>query len=173
MAAAAKVWKFTAPAEGKVCFTASTLKFYSDDKCATEVTDKPIVKLAAAKVGTCNAAGDTAVYMVACTEKEIHYLLEAKTTKDAEKCDATTATAAGKVEADLKKLTFATAAEKGVYACQKVKDSADADIYVKATGAGWAEVEAANTTNATNATGAKALAGALAAGALAVAATQF
>ena len=171
--AAAKEWKFTAPAEGKVCFTASTLKFFSDKECATAATGKPIMKLADAKVGTCNADGSTDVYMVACTETEIHYLLEAKTTKDAVKCDAETAKTAGKVTADLKKLTFATAAVDGKYACQKVKDSADADIWVKATGAGWAEAEKTNTTNATNATGAKALAGALAAGALAVAATQF
>ena len=173
MAAAAKEWKFTAPAEGKICFTASTLKFFSDKECATAVADKPINKLAAAKVGTCNGDGDTAVYMVACTEKEIHYILEAVTTKDAVKCEAATATAAGKVDANIKKLTFATEAVKGVYACQKVADSTGADIWVKATGAGWAEAAAANDTNSTNATGAKALAGALAAGALAVAATQF
>lgn len=143
----------TAPAEGAACYTGFTA--FSDATCATSDSAAETAWKDLKLTGTKTAADCTGTepYLTKCENGKITALV----------CSAATTGAEKSVE-----YTKYDGSE-----CIKV---ADTTTYVKFTPAGWTAAPAAadaNATNATNATGAKSLAAAVAAGALAVAATQF
>ena len=109
--------------------------------------------------------------MVACVEGAFHYLEAPAITSPCVKADEAAKTA----DAALIKIVAVVADKKtGEYPCTLVtKADAGTKLYAKWTGAGWAAATADGDASTGNTTGAKAMAGALAAGALAVAATQF
>lgn len=141
----------TAPADGAACYT--DWKAYSDATCATDdataTTGWKDLKLSAGKKAT-DCAG-TEVLLSACDNGKITTVT----------CTAAATGTDGSIA-----YTKYDGTE-----CVKVSDT----VYAKFKPAGWTAAAAAetNATNATNATGAKSLAAAVAAGALAVAATQF
>jgi hypothetical protein len=145
----------TAPAEGAACYTAWTT--YSDDTCATAVTADDAawnaLKLTASKKADPDCTAATDVFLTKCDNGKITALVCSAATTGADKEIAYT--------------------KYDGTECVKVGDTGK---FAKFTPAGWTAApaaETANATNATNATGAKSLAAAVAAGALAVAATQF
>lgn len=141
----------TAPAEGAACYTEWAA--FSDDKCETAADALTTAWKDLKLTGTKKAAdcAGTAPLLTKCDNGSITAIV---CTADATGTDATIA------------YTKYDGSE-----CVKVTDGA----FAKFKPAGWTAAAAAdaNATNATNATGAKSLAAAVAAGALAVAATQF
>ena len=142
----------TAPADGKACYT--DWAAYTDDKCtaddaAATTAWKDLVLKAGKKASDC---ADTETLLTACDNGKITTVT----------CTAAATGTDGSIA-----YTKYDGSE-----CVKVTDK----VYAKFKPAGWTAAPAAadaNATNATNATGAKSLAAAVAAGALAVAATQF
>ncbi len=143
MTDAAAEWKWTEPAD-KTCW--KDLVVYSATGCAD--ADKVTQTDVPATLATGKFGGKT--FLKSCSGTEI-----VVQTGD----DETAAKAAAEVK-------VAYTHEKG-----KVKCQAWGDKFGSFTAVGWAEAK--NDSNSTNATGAKSLAAAMAAGALAVAATQF
>ena len=143
MTEAAAEWKWTEPAD-KTCW--KDLVVYNAEGCADaakQTQTKVTATLATGKFG-----GET--YLKSCSGTEIVVQSGA---------DETAAKAAAET-----KLTYTH--KEGKVTCLKW-----GDVWGSFTAVGWAEVK--NDSNSTNATGAKSLAAAMAAGALAVAATQF
>ena len=149
-------WTWTAPTDG-ACWTGLTE--YSEKTCADANKAATATIPAAGTAGKFDAT--TKVYVVSCKagEFEVFTSTDAATTDDA---TAKTEAAAG----TSKKVTFTP--DKGG---KTVPCTAWDTVFVKFTAEGYAKPAAA--ANSTNASGAKTLAAAFAAGALAVAATQF
>lgn len=143
MTETAAKWEWKEPTD-KTCW--KDLVVYSKTGCAD--TDKVDQTDVPATLKTGSFGGKT--YLKSCSGTEI----VVQTGADE---------AAAKGAAEVK---VAYTHEKGLVKCQ-----AWGDVFGSFTAAGWAEVK--NDSNSTNATGAKSLAAAMAAGALAVAATQF
>ena len=157
-------WTYTAPTD-KSCWTA--LSTYTDAECkdAGKKDDGSVI----AKAGTAGKVtteGTTKLYVVSCKALEMEVFVTTETTdvKGKEAYEAAKDKAA-KVKYTVVKGSAATP-------CVAMPDG-QAAVYAKFTAAGYAKPTAAAATNTTNATGAKNLAAAFTAGALAVAATQF
>lgn len=143
MTDAAAEWKWTEPAD-KTCW--KDLVVYSAEGCAdTAKVDQTDVP---ATLATGKFGGKT--FLKSCSGTEI----VVQTGDDEEKAKAAP------------EVKVAYTHKKG-----KVECGAWGDKFGTFTAVGWAEAK--NDSNSTNATGAKSLAAAMAAGALAVAATQF
>lgn len=143
MTEAAAEWKWTEPAD-KTCW--KDLVVYNAEGCADAAKQDQTDVPATLAVG--KFGGKT--YLKSCSGTEIVV-----------QSGADEATAKGAAET---KLTYTH--DKGKVTCLKWGDNYGTFVAV-----GWAEAK--NDSNSTNATGAKSLAAAMAAGALAVAATQF
>jgi hypothetical protein len=139
----AKKWTFTAPKDGEACW--SDLKAFSDNACAKADAEAKVV--AAMKLG----AEETTVgwKLKTCEEKKLVIGTGDKFATD--------------VTVDLSKATVAD----GKVKCHEWTTG---KTWVSVTLSGWSDGSAKTDANAT---GAKSLAAAVAAGALAVAATQF
>ena len=156
-------WTYTAPTD-KACWTA--MKSYTDDKCtAGEKADGSAI----GETGTAlkvTTKGSTLYYVVSCEAlKMVVYVTtattdaDAKTAYDGAKTDA--------IDVEYKVVKGSAASECTPW------PKGSTDLFAKFTASGYAKPTAAAATNTTNATGAKNLAAAFTAGALAVAATQF
>merc|ERR1719465_15931 len=137
-------WKYTEPSD-KACWTG--LKTFTDDKCATAEGTATVDA-----TGTVEKLSKT-WYVVSCADKKMTVYKTDKTT-----------------DADAKAVEFAVTKGSADVACTAWPKGAT-DLYATWTASGYAAD--ANSSNSTNASGAKTLAAAFAAGALAVAATQF
>ena len=159
---AAVDWTYKAPTD-KACW--ADLKAYTDSACTKgETTDGSVI----AKAGTLEktAGGTKKYYVVSCAALKMSVYVTDKAT-DAE---AKTAYEAAKTDAvDVEYTVTKGSAASGCTAWPK----GATDLFAKFTASGYAAPAAAATTNTTNTTGAKNLAAAFTAGALAVAATQF
>ena len=140
---AEKKWTFTAPKDGEACW--ADLKAFTDKDCTK--ADAATKVAAAMKVGAEDATAGWK--LKTCEEKKLVVGTGDKFTTD--------------VTVDL---SAADAVKDGKVKCAVW--TAD-KVWVTMTLSGWSD----GSKNSTNATGAKSLAAAVAAGALAVAATQF
>merc|ERR1711934_25097 len=154
-------WTYTAPTD-KSCW--ADMKTYTDDACtAGEATT---VVAATAKAEELTATGTKKYYVVSCAALKMSVY---------ESTDADTAAAKTAYDGDntlAKDVEYTVAAGGAASGCTAWPKGAT-DLFAKFTASGYAAPADANSTNSTNATGAKTLAAAFTAGALAVAATQF
>merc|ERR1719465_364258 len=148
-------WKYTEPSD-KACWTG--LKTFTDDKCATAEGTATVDA-----TGTVEKLSKT-WYVVSCADKKMTVYKTDKTT------DADAKTAYEAATADAKDVEFAVTKGSADVACTAWPKGAT-DLYATWTASGYAAD--ANSSNSTNASGAKTLAAAFAAGALAVAATDL
>ena len=170
-------WTYTVPAKDGACWADAKYYLKADTACATVKTDTTDGKFpATAKVGAeleIGATGSTKKWVIkSCAADKVDFhLIEATGTEP-----DTAAKAYALVTADLaagKKFSYTVKkAEAEVDGKQKCQALGDDTHLVSWTLSGWAKPAEEKKTDAA-ATGAKTLAAAFTAGALAVAATQF
>ena len=157
-------WTYTEPTD-KSCWTA--LSSYTDAECKDAgKKDDGTVIAKAGTVGKITTSGSTVFYVVSCKALE----MEVFVTTEADDAKGKAAYEAAKTDAV--KVKYTVTKGSAASGCTAWPDGQTA-VYAKFTAAGYAKPTAAAATNTTNATGAKNLAAAFTAGALAVAATQF
>ena len=161
-----KAWTYTAPKDGEACWSDLVL-FGADAACPD--SEKAADQTGVSAEGKLGATTKDKYYVKACAEKKLDLVLTEPAAADGQATDAEVTTAEGTAANKVVVTLTAAAADEGKQKCTKWPDTGS--VHVTFTVGGWAAP--GKTADGDEKSGAKTLAAAFTAGALAVAATQF